>query len=363
MARQVSFNPIGFAAIPGGGQVVVDGDICYVGHLDPPHGTSILDISDPRAPKMMAQIEVPMHTHSHKVRVRNGLMLVNSEAFPRNRVQPGFVGGLRIYDVADPAKPREIGFHRTGGGGVHRFDFDGRHAYISTDMDGYTGQITMIVDLADPTRPREVARWWLPGQWTAGGDIPDWPALSHRTHHPLRYGDRLYVSCCEGGFAILDVSDVAKPSVMARVKSHWGYMTHTVMPLVSAAAPGRDLVVAVDEGWNLLGGFWITDITERDKPKVIGEYLLPDGGGPGLWGAHQPHEAVVDDLVFIAWLSHGLRVLDIADPYKPREIGKFVPKSRSKGPLMSNDLLVDRERRRVYLIDRDFGLDILEWSV
>ena len=30
--------------IPGGGQVVVDGDYAYVGHMEPPHGTSIIDV-------------------------------------------------------------------------------------------------------------------------------------------------------------------------------------------------------------------------------------------------------------------------------------------------------------------------------
>ena len=61
------------------------------------------------------------------------------------------------------------------GNGVHRFTFDGRYAYISPEMDGYVGNIVMILDLADPVKPREVGRWWMPGQWTAGGETPSWP--------------------------------------------------------------------------------------------------------------------------------------------------------------------------------------------
>ena len=53
---------------------------------------------------------------------------------------------------------------------MHRFDFDGRYAYISPTMDGYVGNIVMILDLKDPARPQEVGRWWMPGQWTAGGE-------------------------------------------------------------------------------------------------------------------------------------------------------------------------------------------------
>jgi len=37
---------------------------------------------------------------------------------------------------------------------------------------GYVGTIVMILDLKDPTRPEEVGRWWMEGQWTAGGETP-----------------------------------------------------------------------------------------------------------------------------------------------------------------------------------------------
>ena len=53
-----------------------------------------------------------------------------------------------IYDVSTPSKPREITFWKCGGAGVHRFTFDGRYAYISPEMDGYVGNIVMILDLA-----------------------------------------------------------------------------------------------------------------------------------------------------------------------------------------------------------------------
>ena len=66
---------------------------------------------------------------------------------------PGWEGGLGIYDVSDPAQPREITFWKCGGAGVHRFTFDGRYAYISPEMDGYVGNIVMILDLARPGPP------------------------------------------------------------------------------------------------------------------------------------------------------------------------------------------------------------------
>ncbi len=45
LARNV--KRIGHLDIPGGGQVVVQDGYAYVGHMKPPHGTSIIDVSDP----------------------------------------------------------------------------------------------------------------------------------------------------------------------------------------------------------------------------------------------------------------------------------------------------------------------------
>jgi hypothetical protein len=57
--------------------------------------------------------------------------------------------------------------------------------YGGTNM-GYLAHIVIILDLIDPTKPVEVGRWWMPGQWTAGGETPTWEKTAHRCHHPLR---------------------------------------------------------------------------------------------------------------------------------------------------------------------------------
>ena len=163
---------------PGGGQVVVDGHLACIAHMKAPHGTTLVDVRDPASPQRVATLEVPPGTHSHKVRAANGLMLVNREGHGAGAAGPGGAGGLLVYDVATPARPRELAFWRCGGLGVHRFTFDGRYAYISPEMDGYVGNIVMILDLADPARPVEVGRWWMPGQWTGGGETPDWTGAS-----------------------------------------------------------------------------------------------------------------------------------------------------------------------------------------
>ena len=100
---------------PGGGQVVVDGRVAYIAHMKAPYGTTLVDVTDPRTPRALAGLQVPPGTHSHKVRAANGLMLVNREAQPASEAPPGFAGGLGIWDVSNPEKPREIAFWRCGG--------------------------------------------------------------------------------------------------------------------------------------------------------------------------------------------------------------------------------------------------------
>src|SRR5713101_8391861 len=64
---------------PGGGQVWVDGTTLYVAHMSPPAGTSTYDVADPLKPRLLAQVEMPAGWHSHKVRARDGVMIVNHE--------------------------------------------------------------------------------------------------------------------------------------------------------------------------------------------------------------------------------------------------------------------------------------------
>src|SRR5215467_868432 len=170
LARNV--RRLGHLDLPGAGQVTVAGRHAYVGHIpNKSHlGTSIIDISDPRNPRVVATITLDDHdSHSHKVRVVGDIMIVNhernmskigrraeqlpaarralAEALKREPTreeiaarmsvteddlamleafeQRGYDnGGFKIYDVSEPTQPQLICYHKTGGIGVHRFDMD-----------------------------------------------------------------------------------------------------------------------------------------------------------------------------------------------------------------------------------------------
>jgi hypothetical protein len=368
-ASSQGLKQVGYFDCPGGGQVVVDGTVAYIAHMKAPHGTTLVDVSDPAAPRQLATIEVPPGTHSHKVRAQNGLMLVNREAHGAPQGTSDAPRGLGIYDVSNPGRPREITLWRSGGSGVHRFTFDGRYAYISPEMDGYVGNIVMILDLSKPEKPQEVGRWWMPGQWTAGGEKPSWSGRQHRCHHPIRLGNRLYVSYWHGGFVILDIEDMAKPTFLSGLDWSPPFITptHTALP-VPFPLHGRRVMLAADEDVAKLepgapSFLWLVDITDERHPTPFASFQVAGIDGepqPEFTGCHQPCERVTGTEIPVAWFAHGLRIVDIAQPHAPREVAHFLPAvPEGSSRVSSNDVEVD-ERGLLYLIDRGRGLHILE---
>jgi hypothetical protein len=366
MAQARGIRQVGYFDCAGGGQVVVSGSTAYIAHMKPPHGTTIVDVSDPARPRALAEITLPDGIHSHKVRVVNDVMLVNREALRGAKPGPEVRRGLGVFDVSTPASPREIGFYECLG--VHRFTFDGRHAYFSPDLEGYRGNIVMTLDLKDPTRPEEVGRWWMPGQWIAGGESPAWEGRNHRCHHPIRLGNRLYVSYWHGGFVILDIEDMAKPKLVSGVDWSPPFCTptHTALPIPFPLAGRRVLVVADEDVMRIAPGtpafLWLVDITDETRPTPFASFQVEGIDGapqPEFTACHQPCEEVRGTEIPVAWFAYGLRIVDIARPHAPREVASFVPDPTGGGRVCSNDVSYDT-RGLMYLIDRDRGLHILE---
>jgi hypothetical protein len=428
MARNV--RRLGHLDLPGAGQVTVAGRHAYVGHIPNKQnlGTSIIDISDPINPRLVARVMLDdPASHSHKVRVAGDLMVVNHERNPTPvgrraehlpgarrelrevlRREPSRVelaqklsvteadlaeieaaekqayrnGGFRIYDIADPSKPRLVHHQLTGGIGVHRFDMDKRYAYISTEMEGFTGNILVTYDLRDPKQPTEVSRWWMPGQHVAGGETPSWSGKRHRLHHALRFGDEMWASCWHGGFRIVDVSDLKRPKTVASYNYHPPFPepTHTVMP-VPVRVGGKRIAITIDEEDQAQSaneeqarrgrphaGMSIFDVSDYANVKPlslfeVSELDSPFARTPGArFGAHQFHERMAGTLVFAVWFSAGLRIVDVADPLAPREVGHFIPEPAGGRPApQSNDVVLD-QRGLIYIVDRHVGFDVLEFD-
>ena len=242
--------------LEGGGQIVLDGKYAYVGHQHRVQGTTILDIADPRKPKIVSTL-MPNHpwSHSHKVRVVGDPMVVNSE-FERGPGQRGDYpdGGFRIYNIKDRSNPKLITFVKTYGKGVHRFDCDENYAYISTEMEGFVGNILVIYDIRNPSKPEEVSRWWMKGQHVAGGDAPHPKHAEHRLHHAMRCGTEMYAGCWMSGISIIDVSDIRAPRTLARFEYDppCPEPTHTFLKV--AHSIGRQEYRGIDGGRTVAPG-------------------------------------------------------------------------------------------------------------
>jgi hypothetical protein len=190
----------------------------------------------------------------------------------------------------------------------------------------------------------------------------------------MRMGDRLYVSYWHHGYHILDIADMSKPTHIAsgNTSPAFPHPTHTCLP-IPQTLKGRKVMVVADEDvaklWPSAPAFaWVYDITNERCPVPISTFqvegLDPDGAPqPPFMGCHQPSERFKGTIVPFAWFSKGLRILDIADPFAPREIA-FYESDPPEGFKLasSNDVTID-DRGLCYLIDRQRGVDIIETSV
>ncbi len=351
-----------------GMQVLREGDTLYVGHTGSTGmGTSILDVADPARPVLVAQWPAPPGTHSHKVQVADGLLLVNHEKFPyRGGTAGPFSAGLAVYRLDDPVTPEQVAFWPSGGRGVHRVVWTGgRYAHMSAIPDHFRDRIWVVLDLADPARPAEAARWWWPGQ--RDDEQPGWPeSQRHAAHHALLDGDLAYLGYDDAGMVVLDVSDMTRPVQAGHLR--WpGGSTHTCLPL-----PGRKLVVVTDE--QVTDGphaaqraIRVVDVS-GGNPRVVAVCPHPAGFDdlPLRFGAHNLHENRPgsyrsERLVFATYFSAGVRVYDLADAEHPVQVAHWVPDAPPGQPVAQiNDLFVD-DSGLIWATDRiGGGLYVLE---
>lgn len=358
-----------------GMQVQRHGDALYVGHLGTSGmGTSILDVADPGKPRLAHQWKAPPNTHTHKVQVADGLLLVNHESFPYKVPLDELPGppstGMAIYSLADPFQPKQIGFWNSTGRGVHRIVYmGGRYAYLSAVPDGFESRMWIVVDILDPANPVEVGRWWWPGQWIGGGEIPSWDdGANVRAHHALIDGDTAFLSYDEYNLVVLDIADRAHPVQIGGLT--WPSAdTHTCLPL-----PGRNLLAVTDEQLEFGPSapdrtIRLIDISDKTAPSLVSVVDLPPRtyfGADARFGAHnlhenRPHSYQSEVLIFATFFNGGLCLFDIRDPLKPLLVRQFVPApGRGQKAAQSNDVFVD-ESGLVYVSDRvGGGVSIVE---
>jgi hypothetical protein len=363
----------------------------YMGHLWH-RGWTIADVTDPANPEVVKFIPGPANTWTIQMVTANGKMVTALE-----RIAPGWGGdphapndeGVLIWDLKDPLDPQPLGHFKTGGTGTHRnFYAGGGYVHLTAGMPGYTGNIYVIIDISDPTQPREAGRWWVPGQHKDAGESADSAVSLHGP--PYVVGNLVYLSYGAAGLQILDISDVSQPKRIGQLGFSPPFLknigVHSVLPF-----PSRGLAVANSESiaedcQEPLNHVSIVDIVNPAEPVLLAQFPkpVPPTGSPwldfcdkgGRFGPHNVHHQLAnpfvehrDDRVYLTYFTAGLRIYDIADPRQPVEIGYFLPPEPSQryGVLpktltsQTEDVLVDA-RGYIYITDKNEGLWVLQYT-
>ena len=226
---------------------------------------------------MVSKIKNDPSVQSQYIDVLGNLLVVNQEGV-RDEKMKTWESGIRLFDISDPAKPREVGFFKTDeapGRGVHGFWLhedpkQGNFAFIATTKKGYFGNILMIVDINDPAKPKEVARWWFPA-YTTGGEKTgeNWiddgglheglPKIWVSLHDMTTYKDRAYLAYRDEGVIILDISDIRKPTMISQIK--WSPPeegnTHSIGIVIPPHGGRPDVIIATDESPCQTMSFWL----------------------------------------------------------------------------------------------------------
>jgi len=386
---------------PDGVQLMVHRGFGYVGHIFS-RGFSVIDLRDPVNPRPVAHVPAPPNTWNLHLQTHDDLLLVihNKDMFAQSDMADekayykggvshhaegarDWSAGMAVYDISRPESPRQIGFMKVEGMGLHRIWYTGgRWAYASALLDGFTDYILIVIDMAMPEKPLLASRFWLPGMNAAAGEVPDWPLPAGRfgLHHPIVHGDIAYCSWRDACLAIVDVSDRHAPKLVNHIvwSPPFGGGTHNALPL-----PGRDLLVVVDEtvldhGEDGIKPIWVFDNRVKGKPVSISTFPAPSDRDyhavGGHFGPHNIHENrpgtfQSETLIFSTWQNAGVRVHDITDPFRPVEVGACVPPPPARmvdtrpnrAPVLhSADVHVDRNGL-VYATDFNAGLSVMEY--
>jgi hypothetical protein len=399
--------------------------IAYVGHhggsaLNPMtgqqelNGTSIVDVTDPRNPKYLYHLPGAKPAGAQMVRVCNGRDLPRGD---RKKVYMlRTLGNIahEVWDVTMPEKPVKLGTVAEKLKGTHKnwWECDTGIAYLVSGVpDWRSDRMTQVYDLSDPAKPVLVRNFGLPGQEPGPGK-----ASQFRLHGPISTGpkgNRIYFGYGTASNGLIQIVDRDKllngakdatpanllhPQI-ARVETPPYMGAHTTLPILgievadlakySKGPKTRDILVVVNESTSNECNeprqmAYIVDITNEKTPFPIASFDVPEAAHNfcsrgGRFGAHASNENMpsmyAKRMVFMSWFNAGVRVVDIRDPYRPREIAYYIPATtadtdkrcvktaageRCKIAIQTNNVEVD-DRGYIYIVDRaNTGMHVLE---
>lgn len=386
----IAHNDLGGGDLGKGGEgfgevVTPDGHrILYVANESGPVCFSVLDVTVAEQPTLLSRVDVP----NPNVRCNNLDLSGHLLAVANQTTEAGQAGaGVQIFDISDPRAPHQVGDFDTSGPfsrGAHSVWFsDGRFLHISTGMPdfqprrpGLDDQIYVIADLADPTHPTEVGRWWFPG--TREGDPQPLPTPNQddqgcRMHNATiapEHPNLVYLGYIDCGIVLLDITDKAHPQVVGALDDsppQPGF-THTVIPLREGKYIAVSHEAVADNCADAPKLITFFDARDPQQLQQVSQAPLPANtadlcAAGGRFGAHNMHEYHPDEPVFRSdrlivgsFFGGGVRIYDVRDIQHPQEVAFDVPpapENSTAGTIQINDAYVD-DRGVVFADDR-FG--------
>ena len=201
-------------------------------------------------------------------------------------------GGVRLWDVADPARPRPLGQLPTGVGAPVAFSPDGR-TLVTGSVDGIR-----LWDVADPARPRPLGQP-LTGGATAAGPVAFSP-------------DRRTLAIVGAdGIRLWDVADPARPRLLGQASVG---STATVASV--AFSPDRRTLAIV----SFDGAVRLWDVADPARSRLLGQ--APGRGAAVFSVAFSPGGRT---MAIVS--ADGIRLWDVADAARPRPLGQPLPDS------------------------------------
>lgn len=374
---------------------VFDGIAYLGGHSTPPTLFHVLiaDVRDPERIALVGSIPCRPGTHCGTLAVdpQRKLLVVGHDTAPQANPPPAgaaIEAGWAIYDVADPKQPRELAFVALPTGGeTHAAAIAGGTLYACGTVDAETaGSGLSVIDIGDPTSPRRVGEWHVPGQ-RRGEEFsplnrngPDGKPQKIGCQSVAQHADRLYLGWGDAGAIVLDVTDRTAPKPLAIYDFvppfHGGAAgaAHFAVPVVTPRSRHPDLVVETDAIFDCPPGFGrIFDVSDLRNPEVVagrrpanvqpissfrlpfrsdvfeeerGDFFCSGGGNTGGAVLNSAFQPLLDwrssSLLYVTWFDEGVRALDISNPFAPRFTGYFLS-PRFEAPGRS-----DRQTRGIF---------------
>jgi len=284
-------------------------------------GASFVDVTDPAAPRLVGNLP---RTDGSRPSVWRDIKVIGHHAYI---VSDGAgAHGMQVFDLTrlrsvDDA-PAEFEPDATYDGifSAHNVVADTASGFlyiVGANSGGQTcGGGLHIVDARDPLRPSFAGCYHDDASPGASGYTHDAQCLVYEGPDEEYRGRQICIGSNESEINIADVTDKSSPVTIARMSypnvayAHQGwlddeqryfYMNDELDELVGSVEGTRTIV-------------W--DLTELDDPIVTHQYI-----GPVRASDHNLY--VVGDRMYQSNYGSGLRVLDISDRTRPREIAFF----------------------------------------